>query len=169
MKKTILSLALFLGAFAFINAQEAMTASEVEVIEVEEVKEPVQINWQASFKEALSKSRSESKPILIYFTGSDWCGPCKILKSKLFDTEEFKTFSDENLVLYKADFPKNKDLVAPHNRATNEQLSSRYSQSSFPTMIMINDKGEVLGRKNGIYMTEYYYPFFKEITTKYKK
>lgn len=166
MKKIVLSLVLVVCSLSFIHAQEDLITPEVEV---DELVEPVIINWQNSFKSALNKSRKEKKPILIYFTGSDWCGPCKILKSKLFNTKEFQDFSNENLVLYQADFPKNKDLVAPDNRNTNEQLSNRYKQNSFPTMIMINDKGEVLGRKNGIYMTEYYYPFFEEIATKYKK
>lgn len=165
MKKIGL-LILFFSVFSFVNAQEAMYASEIEV---EEVNNVVEINWMPSFKEAINKARTEKKPILVYFTGSDWCGPCIRLDENLFSTEEFKQFSDENMVLYKADFPKNKDLVTPENNATNQQLSSRYAQTSFPTMIMINDKGEVLGRKNGIYMTEYYYPFFKEITASYKK
>lgn len=168
MKKVFLLVAVLCGVFTTTIKAQEMVASEIEIVEGEAVKEPIKIEWQSSFKEALSKAKSEKKPILIYFTGSDWCGPCKTLKSKLFDTEKFKDFSDKKMVLYKADFPKNKDLVAPDNRVINEQLSSRYAQSSFPTMIVINDKGEVLGRKNGIYMTEYYFPFFEEITRSYK-
>lgn len=164
MKKAVLIIALFFSGIAFVNAQESI---QEEVIEVN-TEATIAIGWQATFKEALIKARKEKRPILIYFTGSDWCGPCKRLDKNLFHTEKFKKFSDEKLVLYMADFPRNTDLVSPANRATNKELSLRYGQSSFPTMIMINEKGEILGRKNGSYMIEYYYPFFEESLTRHK-
>lgn len=126
------------------------------------------LNWQDSFDEALLKAKKEKKPILIYFTGSDWCGPCIKLNEKLFYTEKFEKLSSKKLVLYKADFPTNTDLVSPETKVTNEELSIRYAQSSFPTMIMVNEKGEVLGRKDGIYMYDYYYSFFEQIVNQYK-
>lgn len=164
MKKAVLIIALFLGGITFINAQESI---KKEVIDIDKKSETT-VKWEANFKGALMKASSEKKPILIYFTGSDWCGPCKRLDKNLFHTEKFKNFSDKKLVLYMADFPRNTDLVSPTNRATNKELSTRYKQSSFPTMIIINEKGEVLGRKNGSYMIEYYYPFFEEALTKHK-
>lgn len=158
MKKVILTIALFFSVTALVSAQKSVGKENIIVDE----KTESFIKWQTTFKDALMKSRLEKKPVLIYFTGSDWCGPCKTLDENLFHTEKFKKFSDEKLVLYMADFPRNADLVSPANKATNKELSTRYAQTSFPTMVMINEKGEVLGRKNGSYMIEYYYPFFEE-------
>ncbi|WP_442267132.1 thioredoxin family protein [Tenacibaculum sp. ZS6-P6] len=124
--------------------------------------------WLPTMKEAIKKATAENKPILIYFTGSDWCGPCINLDNTLFHTEKFEKFAAENLVLYTADFPRNRDLVTKENRKINKELSHRYDQSSFPTIILINSKGEVLGRKNGAYLPEYYYTFFEEIVSQNK-
>ena len=124
--------------------------------------------WSPTMKAAIEKATVENKPILIYFTGSDWCGPCINLDKNLFHTEKFEEFATENLVLYAADFPRNRDLISQDNRKINKELSHRYDQSSFPTIILINSKGEVLGRKNGAYLPEYYFPFFEEIVSQYK-
>ena len=77
-------------------------------------------------------------------------------------------FSEENLVLYTANYPRNTDLVSLENKKTNKQLSKKYKQESFPTMIVVDEKGNVLGRKIGSYMVEYYYPFFEEMVRNYK-
>lgn len=161
MKKLILLLCV-LGTFA-LNAQSSINEGFGTS---NAVTNEVVVNWQSSFKQAVMRAKAEKKPVLIYFTGSDWCGPCKRLDKELFQTEKFKAFADKNLVLYKADYPINVDLVSPENKVTNSELSKRYSQKSFPTMIVINSKGEVLGRKNGKYMSEFYYPFFEEVIKK---
>ncbi|SNR15041.1 thioredoxin family protein [Tenacibaculum jejuense] len=124
--------------------------------------------WSPTMKAAIEKATTENKPILIYFTGSDWCGPCINLDKNLFHTEKFEEFATENLALYTADFPRNRDLVSKENRKINKELIHRYDQSSFPTIILVDAKGEVLGRKNGAYLPEYYFPFFEKIVSQYK-
>lgn len=147
--------------FSTAKAQE--TVDTQEVIQVEEIETTPVINWQVSYKDALAKAKKENKPLLIYFTGSDWCGYCKVLGRKLFNTEKFQKYSDDKLVLYKADFPRNKNLVDDATREVNEGLKIRYNpQSKYPTLVMVNTNGIVLGSKQGMYMTEYYYPFFDQ-------
>lgn len=157
MRKIYLtSLILFLG-FATVKAQETVDAQEV--IEVKEAAPEVVINWETSYDDALKRAKKEGKPLLIYFTGSDWCGPCKGLSKNLFKTEKFQEYS-EKMVLYKADFPRNKNLVDNETKKVNKELSIRFGQTKFPTMIMVNAKEQELGIKQGMYMTEYYYSFF---------
>jgi len=165
MKKVILSLMIILSGF-YLNAQDYVGGDVVE--QVGDVEELIHVNWQETFEKAVDKANLENKPILIYFTGSDWCGPCKRLDENLFHTEKFAAFSDENMVLYTADYPRNTDLVSEENKQTNEQLSRRYGQTSFPTMIVVNAQGNVLGRKNGAYMADYYLPFFENIVRSYR-
>ncbi len=125
------------------------------------------LQWENSYKISQKKSKKEHKPILIYFTGSDWCGPCKVLDKKLFHTQKFIEYASKNLILYKADLPRNKDLVDTKTKETNDVLRKKYNQKSFPTIIIVNDKGEELGVKRGMYMTEYYFPFFKSVVNKF--
>jgi len=164
MKKVIITLIAVLSVF-YSNGQGV---AEVTEDFVENVQGAIEVKWQETFEQAVAKAKMEDKPILIYFTGSDWCGPCINLDKNLFHTEKFAAFSDENLVLYTADYPRNRDLVSKENKQANKQLSKKYSQTSFPTMIVIDKNGNVLGRKNGTYMLDYYYPFFEETVRGYK-
>jgi len=42
------------------------------------------VNWQTDFDLAKKQAKEENKPILMLFTGSDWCPPCKMLKKRFF-------------------------------------------------------------------------------------
>ena len=160
MKKIILSLIICLFVVTDNFGQEDVV--------IEESIEQINLNWETSFKRALKKAKKQNKPVLIYFTGSDWCGPCKVLDKKLFHTEKFKTMADESLILYMVDVPRNKDLVKEKTRIINKEISRKYGQRAFPTLILVNSDGEMLDIKKGVYMVEYYYPFFENIIQYYK-
>ncbi|MDX6747748.1 thioredoxin family protein [Polaribacter sp. PL03] len=142
-----------------ISAQES-----IETLALEEI---VPVNWESSFKKALKKSKREKKPILIYFTGSDWCSPCKILDKKLFHSEKFKAIADKDLILYEANNPRNKDLVSPKMLEENYKLISKYKVKSYPTLVFINHQEKMIGYKKGLILTEYYYPFIQSVIENY--
>jgi thioredoxin-related protein len=106
------------------------------------------LNWISDFNQAKEIAKKENKPILIFFTGSDWCGLCKMLKKDFFATEKFKKIADEKLVLYKADFPRRTDLVTSKQMEINKQLDSKYSKTRrkrvFPTIVIIDSNGKEL-------------------------
>ena len=65
-------------------------------------------NWKNNFDEAKIEAEKQNKKILLVFSGSDWCAPCIKLDKNIWRSAEFIKFSDENYILYKADFPKKK-------------------------------------------------------------
>ena len=69
-----------------------------------------ELKWHTDLKEAINISMSENKPLLLFFTGSDWCGWCVRLKNEVFNYDEFKKWSDKNVVLVELDFPRRKRL-----------------------------------------------------------
>lgn len=129
----------------------------------------IELNWMPTYKKALKKAKKEKKPILIYFTGSDWCGPCKILDAQLFHTEKFKSLSDKNFILLEVDIPRRRDLIAPNKMKENLKLQKKYKVKAFPTLLFVNHRGKKVDEKNGVIMTEYYYPFFNKTIKKYSK
>ena len=46
----------------------------------------VELNWHTDLSKAVSISINEKKPIMLFFTGSDWCGWCMRLKKEVFLT-----------------------------------------------------------------------------------
>jgi protein disulfide-isomerase len=101
--------------------------------------------WTTSYKTAIKYSKKYDRPILINFTGSDWCGWCIKLKDEVFDKKEFKDYVSTNLILLEADFPRRK-RIDKKTLATNKQLAEKYGVKGYPTILLIDAKGEVLGK-----------------------
>lgn len=159
MKKGFLTYFFTIISCAFMNAQE----------NIPEIVSHNSINWEEDFSKAISISKSEGKLVLIFFTGSDWCSPCKMLVADIFESEKFKEFSEEKFVLYEADFPRNKSLVTSSQKVNNLSLKNKYGVNSYPTIIIIDSKGKELGKMKGYNLmrdTSYHYSFFKSTLKK---
>ncbi|MCA9791540.1 MAG: thioredoxin family protein [Candidatus Eremiobacteraeota bacterium] len=101
--------------------------------------------WLTSYEEAVQKSKETGKPILMDFTGSNWCGWCIKLRKEVFDTPEFAKWADENVVLLELDFPQGVEQ-APDIKEQNHQLMEKYQVEGFPTILFVTSEGKVLGR-----------------------
>ena len=128
------------------------------------------LNWLLDFDEAKQVSLKQDKPILVYFTGSDWCAPCKKLKIDFFNTEKFTTES-QKFVLLLVDLPRRNNIINLDQKRKNMILLQDYNRrSSFPTLVALDSEGKTLGDINGYsrsYGTEDYYSFLKKILKKY--
>ena len=101
-------------------------------------------NWTTDFSKAKELSASQHKNIMLVFSGSDWCGPCIKMESQIWQSNEFITYADEDLILLKADFPKKKKNRLPkEQQAHNDMLAEKY-HAKFPLVVILNSKGEVL-------------------------
>lgn len=101
--------------------------------------------WTSDFEAALKASAETGRPILADFTGSDWCPWCLKLDSEVFSTDEFRKFAKDNVILFVADFPNEKQLP-PALVAQNKKLAEKYSIQGFPTVLILDSKGKELGR-----------------------
>jgi thioredoxin-related protein len=128
-------------------------------------------SWEQDFSKAKALAKKANKPILVFFTGSDWCGPCKMLDADIFKSEEFKKLSDSEFILYEADFPRNTNLITNSQQNDNVFLKEKYGVNSYPTIVIINEKGKEMGRLKGYNLmrdTSYHYSFFEETLKKIK-
>lgn len=101
--------------------------------------------WETDFDLAKKKARKEGKPILMLFTGSDWCPPCKKLKADFFDSQKFKDKS-HNFVLLMVDLPKNIELIGKEQYESNKQLHKKYGIGSIPVIIVTNSSGGIIDK-----------------------
>lgn len=101
--------------------------------------------WLTDF-EAAKKVASERKlPILANFAGSDWCGWCIRLDREVFSKKEFQEYAGKNVVLFLADFPSRKKQPAK-TKSQNKVLAEKYKVRGFPTVLLMDAKGNVLAR-----------------------
>lgn len=101
------------------------------------------LDWKTNLEQAVTQAQKENKAVLVNFTGSDWCVWCKKLSDEVFSQNEFENYAEENLVLVKIDFPRS----IPQSDATkyyNNGLAQRYGIEGFPTILVINSKGQLV-------------------------
>ena len=100
---------------------------------------------------AKETAKAEHKLILLKFSGSDWCVPCIRLQKQIMDTEQFMIFSEKNLVLMDADFPRLKKNKLPKDeQEKNEALAEKFNKDGiFPKLILMDSSGKVLTHWDG--------------------
>ena len=104
--------------------------------------------WLTDLDEAKKVATKENKPILVDFTGSDWCGYCIKLHAEVFDKPEFEAFA-KDYVLVELDFPNKKPQPADV-KAKNREIQQKFAVTGFPTILLIDAKsGEAYGRESG--------------------
>lgn len=95
--------------------------------------------WMTDVQEAIKKAADEKKDLLLLYTGSDWCPPCKKLESEVFSQEEFVSEAKNNFVFVMFDFPKEK-LLPPETMKQNEQWAAKYGVEGYPTVVLVDNK-----------------------------
>lgn len=98
-------------------------------------------SWLTDYDQAVKKAKEVGKPILVDFTGSDWCGWCIKLKKEVFNTPEFAEWAKEKVVLLELDFPKKKSQSA-EEKAKNAKLAKQYKIEGYPTILFLDASGE---------------------------
>ena len=116
MKKIIVALLLFVGSFA-AEAQELV--------------------WETNVTKAMAISNETKKPLLLFFTGSDWCGWCIRLQKEVLKTPEFAAWAKENVVLVELDYPRKAPQTEEIKKQNNE-LQMAFGIQGFPTIILAN-------------------------------
>ena len=124
MKKIILTVAAALAAGAF-----AMPAGFTD-----------------DFDAALKKAAAEKKTVFALFTGSDWCIWCKRLEGEVLSQKAFSDEVGKTFVPVFLDFPNDKSLVKAATAKRNKELSEKYAIRGFPTVLLLDAKGEVLAQ-----------------------
>lgn len=104
--------------------------------------------WQTDFSKAQAQAKSEKKMVLMDFNGSDWCPPCKALRKTVLNSQEFKDFAKDNLVLVDVDFPHQKQQTEELKKA-NKALAEKFSIEGYPTVIVLSPDGKELKKMVG--------------------
>jgi len=105
--------------------------------------------WLVSFEKAKAESAKQGKPILMEFTGSDWCPPCKALAKNVFSKDVFKTEMPKHYILLKLDNPRDKSKQTPEEIAQYKTLSKQYKITGVPSILLTDADGTPFYRTSG--------------------
>ena len=103
--------------------------------------------WHEDLTEAIQISQKENKPLMLFFTGSDWCGWCVRLQKEVFFKPEFTKWAEKNVVLVELDFPRRKaqkDAI----KSQNAQLQQQFQVRGYPTIWFVKAATNSAGQVN---------------------
>lgn len=104
--------------------------------------------WTTDLPAAKATAKQQNKLVLMDFTGSDWCPPCKKLTAEVLSQKEFLDYAAKHFVLVELDFPSKKAQSA-ELKAANNKLKEQFAIKGFPTLVVITPDGKELWRKVG--------------------
>ena len=99
-------------------------------------------HWTMDFDAAVKLAGEKKLPMMLNFTGSDWCGWCKLMDGAVFAKEDWKKFAAENAVLVTLDFPKDKTIVPENYVSRNEELMKAFGVRGYPTYVVLDSDGK---------------------------
>lgn len=101
------------------------------------------IRWYTNYQEAAAAAKKDSKPMLLFFTGSDWCGWCKKMEKEIFESPDFIKDSGNAFIFVDLDYPMNKKL-SPELTQQNTALKKQYGVTGYPTIVILDSKGNFM-------------------------
>lgn len=103
-------------------------------------------NWLIDFEAAKAIALAEGKPMLLNFSGSDWCILCIKLQEEVFSQDAFVEYSDASLVLVSLDFPIDEFELPIEVTQQNKMLYLKYNVPGFPMIVILSPEGELVGK-----------------------
>lgn len=93
---------------------------------------------EKDFEKALAEAKKDGKVLMLEFTGSQWCPPCKMLHKYVLNTDKFLKHAKDKLKVVVADFERSGKPRDAANAAQYAKLADTYELTGFPTIILIN-------------------------------
>ncbi len=93
--------------------------------------------FHGTWKEALELSKKEGRLIFVD-ANTSWCGPCRRMAANVFTQQEVGDFFNSRFINMKIDMEKG-----------DVDFRAKYSVRAYPTLMFIDDSGEIVKKKVG--------------------
>ena len=134
MKRYFITSILILFTSILVLGQQAQQLPPIE-------DKPNHNGWMNDAQKAAKLAQETKAPVLLFFTGSDWCGWCHKLYREVLGTPEFATWVKENnIILLEIDFPRG----TPQSDALkiqNQSLQQQFQVRGYPTIYIVSQQG----------------------------
>ena len=110
------------------------------------IKTGVQFSSSPTLTGVLEQAAAENKLVFVDFY-TTWCMPCRLMDEDVFPDRRLGEFMSENFISYKVNAEKDNGV----------NLATLYNVKGYPTLLFLDQKGNVLERKLGAaYQREMY-------------
>ncbi|ANI90722.1 hypothetical protein A9P82_10005 [Arachidicoccus ginsenosidimutans] len=122
----MLFISIFCSAFSQQKSMDSVSAKDSIVF--------VHKNW----KHILSEAKMKDKYIFVD-ANTSWCGPCKLLKTTTFKDKSVAAFFNNHFINASFDMEKGEGVA----------LADKWKVDAYPSLIILNMKGEIVLEKIG--------------------
>lgn len=105
------------------------------------------LTWHTDMNKAFDIAAKENKTLMLFFTGSDWCGWCIRLQNEVLKTTDFEEWAKDKLVLVELDFPR-KTPQDKNIQIQNHQMQQMFKVQGYPTVYFVNPEQTSEGKRN---------------------
>ena len=143
----------FLSTFVIISIVSIYSFTSIET---KNTHTPIQtekegmVFTEGTFADICAKAKKEKKNIF-FDAYASWCGPCKSLKRDVFTSKTAGDFFNKKFINVAMDMEKGEGVA----------LAPAFQISAYPTLLILNHKGEIIGRTMGYQSAEKLIEFAK--------
>lgn len=98
-----------------------------------------QVKFESGTLRSLIEKASAENKLIFVDCYAVWCGPCKQMDANVFPRKDVGDFMNSNFINAKFDMEKGEGL----------SIAKKYNISSYPTFLILNKRGEEVGRLVG--------------------
>jgi len=99
-----------------------------------------------TLSKAMGVAKIEQRNIVVSFS-ADWCLPCKLLEQGAFQDQRLTAFMNKEFV----------NIKAHEGKGASKEWFDKYKIVDLPVILVVNSKGEVLYKLQGLMTTEILY------------
>lgn len=103
--------------------------------------------WLDDYSDALAAAEQTGRPVLVVFTGSDWCQHCRTLERNVLETQTFLDWAEDRVVLLMVDLPQ--EGISLEERKARSKICVRYGVRSFPNTVLVAPDGTKITAQAG--------------------
>lgn len=105
---------------------------------------------EENFTEIQEKAKKENGKVLLYFSGSDWCKPCIMLKKRVLKDKEFQKSIENKYMVFQIDFPQNQKGIPAKEIKCRESMAAKFNENGiFPKLVLIDENQKIIQEING--------------------
>lgn len=102
--------------------------------------------WTHDYDAAAKVAKEQGLPLMLKFTGSDWCGWCMLMEKQVFGQKDFAQWAEGRVLLVTIDQPRDPSVVPAEFKARNSMMMAQYGIRGVPTYVVLDSEGKEIGR-----------------------
>ncbi len=134
----------FLISLGLLCFTQVVSAQNANMMPQQMQQSQTKMQWYTNYREAVAMAKKQNKRLLLFFTGSDWCGWCKKMNQEILSSPDFIQAVGNDFVFVEVDFPMNKQLPADLAQQ-NATLKQKYGVTGYPTIVILDANENFVG------------------------